>query len=235
MKGASDWDAHHGVKMRYAHPQTGDWALPTMGPAIQLVPKGMKTAPYRATDSTIYAVAEGSGTATIGDETFSLSAKDVFVAPSWAWRKIQAQDDLVLFSFSDRPVQEKLGLWREDRGAQNLTRSGYPSMDSLKDRARPIVIAGGGIGGLAMALALAKRGYPSRVLEQAPEFKEVGAGIQLGPEFVAGVACAWRRAGGEAARRHAACAGDDGCGDERARRLRAARRVSSNASARPMR
>ncbi len=54
-------------------------------------------------------------------------------------------------------------------------------MDSLKDRAKPIIIAGGGIGGLAMALALAKRGYPSRVLEQAPEFKEVGAGIQLGP------------------------------------------------------
>ena len=54
-------------------------------------------------------------------------------------------------------------------------------MNSLKDPARPIVIAGGGIGGLAMALALAKRGYPSRVLEQAPEFKEVGAGIQLGP------------------------------------------------------
>jgi 3-hydroxybenzoate 6-monooxygenase len=54
-------------------------------------------------------------------------------------------------------------------------------MDILKDPARPIVIAGGGIGGLAMALALAKRGYPSRVLEQAPEFKEVGAGIQLGP------------------------------------------------------
>ncbi len=54
-------------------------------------------------------------------------------------------------------------------------------MDSLKDKANPLVIAGGGIGGLAMALALAKRGYPSRVLEQAPEFKEVGAGIQLGP------------------------------------------------------
>src|SRR5262245_12064897 len=54
-------------------------------------------------------------------------------------------------------------------------------MNELKDPRRPIVIAGGGIGGLAMALALAKRGYPSRVLEQAPEFKEVGAGIQLGP------------------------------------------------------
>src|SRR5688500_7289447 len=54
-------------------------------------------------------------------------------------------------------------------------------MDSLMNHARPIVIAGGGIGGSAVALALAKRGYPSRVLEQAPEFKEVGAGIRLGP------------------------------------------------------
>ncbi|MSP94296.1 MAG: 3-hydroxybenzoate 6-monooxygenase [Alphaproteobacteria bacterium] len=54
-------------------------------------------------------------------------------------------------------------------------------MNALKDPAKSIIIAGGGIGGLACALALANRGYPSRVLEQAPEFKEVGAGIQLGP------------------------------------------------------
>jgi len=56
-------------------------------------------------------------------------------------------------------------------------------MDALKNRSKPIVIAGGGIGGLAAALALAKRGYPTRVLEQAPEFKEVGAGLQLGPNM----------------------------------------------------
>ena len=54
-------------------------------------------------------------------------------------------------------------------------------MQALKTTSNPIIIAGGGIGGLAAALALANRGYPSRVLEQAPEFKEVGAGIQLGP------------------------------------------------------
>jgi len=54
-------------------------------------------------------------------------------------------------------------------------------MDSLKDTDRRIIIVGGGIGGLAAALALASRGYPSRVLEQAPQFREVGAGIQLGP------------------------------------------------------
>jgi 3-hydroxybenzoate 6-monooxygenase len=45
----------------------------------------------------------------------------------------------------------------------------------------PILIAGGGIGGFAAALALAKRGFKIKVLEQAPQIGEIGAGIQLGP------------------------------------------------------
>jgi 3-hydroxybenzoate 6-monooxygenase len=47
----------------------------------------------------------------------------------------------------------------------------------------PFLIAGGGIGGLVTAYALARKGFPVRVLEQAPEFREVGAGIQLGPNI----------------------------------------------------
>jgi salicylate hydroxylase len=46
---------------------------------------------------------------------------------------------------------------------------------------KPILIAGGGIGGCAAALALALKGYPTVVMEKAEEFAEVGAGIQLGP------------------------------------------------------
>jgi len=44
-----------------------------------------------------------------------------------------------------------------------------------------IVIAGGGIGGLATAMGLAQKGFRSIVLEKAPELGEIGAGIQLGP------------------------------------------------------
>src|SRR5215510_15354260 len=46
---------------------------------------------------------------------------------------------------------------------------------------KPVLVVGGGIGGLATALALARKGVAVQVLEQAPEFKEIGAGIQLGP------------------------------------------------------
>ncbi|RIX83193.1 3-hydroxybenzoate 6-monooxygenase [Acidovorax cavernicola] len=45
----------------------------------------------------------------------------------------------------------------------------------------PILVAGGGIGGLAAALSLVRRGFRVKVLEQAPEIGEIGAGIQLGP------------------------------------------------------
>ena len=45
----------------------------------------------------------------------------------------------------------------------------------------PVLVAGGGIGGLAAALALVRRGFAVKVLEQAPEIGEIGAGIQLGP------------------------------------------------------
>ena len=49
----------------------------------------------------------------------------------------------------------------------------------------PILIAGGGIGGLACALVLSRQGYQVKVLEQASEVGEIGAGIQLGPNAFA--------------------------------------------------
>ena len=48
-------------------------------------------------------------------------------------------------------------------------------------KADPILVAGGGIGGLAASLALARKGRVVRVFEQGAEFREIGAGIQLGP------------------------------------------------------
>ena len=52
---------------------------------------------------------------------------------------------------------------------------------STTNQNRPVLVAGGGIGGLAAALALVRQGFSVKVLEQAPEIGEIGAGIQLGP------------------------------------------------------
>ena len=48
-------------------------------------------------------------------------------------------------------------------------------------QALPVLVAGGGIGGLAAALALVRQGFSVKVFEQSPEIGEIGAGIQLGP------------------------------------------------------
>ncbi|HAG97563.1 MAG TPA: 3-hydroxybenzoate 6-hydroxylase, partial [Ktedonobacter sp.] len=45
----------------------------------------------------------------------------------------------------------------------------------------PFLVIGGGIGGLATALALSRKGYPVHLIERAPEFGEIGAGIQIAP------------------------------------------------------
>jgi 3-hydroxybenzoate 6-monooxygenase len=55
-----------------------------------------------------------------------------------------------------------------------------PSATSL-----PVLVAGGGIGGVAVALALVRRGFSVKVLEQAPQLGEIGAGIQFGPNAFA--------------------------------------------------
>jgi gentisate 1,2-dioxygenase len=109
-------DPCHGHKMRYVNPATGDYAMPTIGTFMQLLPKGFATSPYRSSDGTVFVCVEGKGETKIGEESFAWGPRDIFVAPSWQRTVHRAQAESVLFSFSDRPVQDKLGLWREDRG-----------------------------------------------------------------------------------------------------------------------
>lgn len=58
-------------------------------------------------------------------------------------------------------------------------------MSNGGESARPIVIAGAGIGGLAAALALRANGHDIIVMDKAPELGEVGAGLQLSPNACA--------------------------------------------------
>ncbi|MBP3981468.1 3-hydroxybenzoate 6-monooxygenase [Acidovorax sp. JG5] len=58
-------------------------------------------------------------------------------------------------------------------------------MTAFNTSTQQVLVAGGGIGGVAAALALARQGYAVKVLEQAPQLGEIGAGIQLGPNAFA--------------------------------------------------
>jgi gentisate 1,2-dioxygenase len=108
-------DPHTGHLMRYVNPSDGGWAMPTLATMIRLLPAGFATAPYRSTDSTVFIVVEGRGQLRIGDRHFELTPHDVAVVPGWAAHTLRAAEDLVLFSYSDRVAQEKLGFFREQR------------------------------------------------------------------------------------------------------------------------
>jgi gentisate 1,2-dioxygenase len=116
MKRERDWDPCHGLKLRFVNPANGDYAMPTIATFMQLLPRDFATSPYRSTDGTVYVCVEGHGMTHVGDRFLTWGPRDIFVMPSWYRHFHRADEEAVLFSFSDRPVQEKLDLWREDRG-----------------------------------------------------------------------------------------------------------------------
>jgi gentisate 1,2-dioxygenase len=116
MSKGSPMDPCHGWKLKYVNPVTGDHAMPTIGTFLQLLPKNTTTQSYRSTDATIFVCVEGRGRTRVGDDVLDWGPKDIFVAPSWKPIVHETEADSVLFSYSDRPVQEKIGIWRESRG-----------------------------------------------------------------------------------------------------------------------
>ena len=106
-------DAWLGHKLRYINPLTGGSPMPTIATNLQLLPRGFAGKTHRMTDGAVYSVVEGRGHADIGGQRFDFGPRDTFVVPSWAPLKLVAADDVVLFSFSDRPVQQAMGVLRE--------------------------------------------------------------------------------------------------------------------------
>jgi gentisate 1,2-dioxygenase len=110
------WDPCHGLKMRYSNPMTGGYPMTTIGAFIQLLPKRFQTRPYRSTDATVFVAVEGRGRTRIGpDFAVEWQPRDIFVVPSWKSVVHESSDESVLFSFSDRPIQDALQLFREER------------------------------------------------------------------------------------------------------------------------
>ncbi len=77
------------------------------------------------------------------------------------------------------PLEDFASAFREARSALKVLFEDPSSMTPT------VVIAGAGIGGLTLAIALRRRGVPVTVLERAPELRPVGAGLGLGPNAMA--------------------------------------------------
>jgi len=120
MRRANEWDPAAALKLEYIDPTRGRSAMPTISTFLQLLPKGFSGARYRTTENTVYCVVEGTGKLIVGDgsetRTIAWKPRDIFALPFWVPHRLEADEDATLFSFSDRTAQEKLGLWREDRG-----------------------------------------------------------------------------------------------------------------------
>ncbi len=114
LQRAGEVDPRHGARIRYANPLNGGWVTPIMGAHLSLLPKGFKGKDYQATDGTIFVCVEGRGRTKVDDVVLDWTPGDVFVVPSWTRYAHQADDETVLFSISDRPAQEALGIWREE-------------------------------------------------------------------------------------------------------------------------
>ena len=107
------------MKLRYVNPLTGGSPMPTMATFMQKLPAGFAGKPWRQTDGAVYSVVEGHGEVLIERGGMQwrqpFGPRDHFVIPSWHTARFASERGCVLFSFSDRPVHQALGIHQEER------------------------------------------------------------------------------------------------------------------------
>lgn len=117
MARSGEPDLTHAYKLRYANPLNGGHTLPTIGSFMQLLPEGFQSRRWRSTDARVFVVVEGHCKFEVGDDEWVCEERDVMVVPNWTFHRLSADQDAVVFSYSDCALQEKLGLWREETEA----------------------------------------------------------------------------------------------------------------------
>jgi gentisate 1,2-dioxygenase len=112
-------DPSNGFRIRYLDPQTNSDPLPTIAAFLSYLPVDFNGTPYRSSDSVVFVVVSGKGCTVLENTTIEWSENDIFTIPTWQQYQHVCSGDAVLFSFSDRAAQERLGCWRDDRGDSN--------------------------------------------------------------------------------------------------------------------
>jgi gentisate 1,2-dioxygenase len=110
----SPYDA---IIVEFTNPATGGSVGPTMSICAQLLRPGEKTLSHRQNINTVYIGVEGRGYTLVGDKRMDWAPHDVFCVPSWQWHEHgnDSREDAIVYSVSDAPVIEKLGLYCEQQ------------------------------------------------------------------------------------------------------------------------
>jgi gentisate 1,2-dioxygenase len=114
-------DPFDGVILDYVNPQTGGPTTVTLHCRIQRLAPGEETRSHRHTSNSVYHVVRGCGLTIIGkskssEVNLAWEARDCFNVPTWQWHRFQnqsASEAAILFSVSDRPLYDALGIYRE--------------------------------------------------------------------------------------------------------------------------
>lgn len=121
-------DPFDGIAVEFFNPTTGETATPHISSWMQKLPGGFRGKAHRHVNSAIYHVHRGTGYTVIDGVRFDWSQGDYFVIPNWAWHEHvnTSSEEALLFSTSDLPIMEKLGLQREEaypnhNGHQEIT------------------------------------------------------------------------------------------------------------------
>jgi len=109
-------DPFDGVLLEYANPLTGGPTLQTFSCQIQLLRPHEKTKSHRHTSTTVYHAFRGQGMTRVSANELNWDKGDIFVVPPWQFHchEKTTGEDAILFSITDRPSTEVLGLYREE-------------------------------------------------------------------------------------------------------------------------
>jgi len=107
-------DPYEAIALRFINPATGGSVFPTLDYRALMLRAGEATRFKRETASTLYIAIEGQGVTEIAGRSLDWQTNDIFVVPSFAWRRHlnQRQNDAVLYAVSDAPLMEKIGQYR---------------------------------------------------------------------------------------------------------------------------
>jgi len=109
-------DPRWGAKLEYRDPSSGGSILPAITAFLQGLPKGFKSQRRKTTETTLLVLVEGAATVKAGEAVYHLKPKDIVLVPSWEPLVIESTQETIIFSVSNKPLLDKLDLWREEMG-----------------------------------------------------------------------------------------------------------------------